>query len=755
MEETYRDNVTGSEIVDSNMREYATYRTSSVIPHRIDGLKCVQRRILCTLGTNTNLIKCWQLVGNVIAVHPHGDASINDALIRLGQPFKQAIPWIHSEGNLGTYAGSAPAAGRYLDLTSAEVTREVFFNRTNGKTLLTQPSEMSGQPEPVYLIPAIPTAFLMGSYTVSVGFISKIPCHHLGDICDLVKVFIELRQQHPTNYLYQHRIVAPYLIPDFPTHCMIRNYEQLLRQFGAGNWTENIVMDGLIEVYPDHFSLRSLPERVEVKDICYALGKECLQTGTFMANTFTQVLDLDHGYEYANKEFSLRRNYDPFLVLPELKRRLSFTAGYRSCWNFIDDEGHIGEYTPLRLLDVWYDARYRSLAAESGFVMKELTNQLYRYTAMLIIADHAKEVADIFRTADTEIEAEHRLMQDYNLTQYQAHFLSQLNLRTLTHQGVDELVKNVEEVRNKIKTTKEKFQHIDTQICKDAAEIKSKFGNYPRRTVIPKAGYFLGLVQLEHGAIQFTSYAELHWLLSIWKQRVKGVVLYHKHTHLYVSSNDHLEGALQSYQPKELYGSLVLASRGPLLRSLLLTNGMLYSRPDSFLMWSDKAWCAYSTNQQFYCLHKDYRLQRLDSSTLTKRTNLDGQGLKTDFIAATGYQEGPLLAVCQFVSSPQRLLLQRLEEGQRLLVPFKDQLSWLELRPLGESCCLTLPGQSQIRQLLLKQPTDLLGDRNFVTINLRKRQVEETGRTLNPFYKENNAALWTEQNSRKLEKYQH
>ena len=88
-------------------------------------------------------------------------------------------------------------------------------------------------------------------------------------------------------------------------------------------------------------------------------------------------------------------------------------------------------------------------------------------------------------------------------------------------------------------------------------------------------------------------------------------------------------------------------------------------------------------------------------------------------------------------------------------MPFKDQLSWLELRPLGESCCLTLPGQSQIRQLLLKQPTDLLGDRNFVTINLRKRQVEETGRTLNPFYKENNATLWTEQNSRKLEKYQH
>ena len=144
MEDQYINNLetTASAIAVENMEKYGKYTILEALPNYIDGLRLVHRRILVTVGNTTERVKGSAVIGDTMRdYHPHGDSGIWDAVVRLCQPFNQCQPLLHSEGNVGAYGGGSAAAPRYLDVTSAEFTRDVYINATNPKTWIYVPRE--------------------------------------------------------------------------------------------------------------------------------------------------------------------------------------------------------------------------------------------------------------------------------------------------------------------------------------------------------------------------------------------------------------------------------------------------------------------------------------------------------------------------------------------------------------------------------------------------------------------------------------
>ena len=175
-ETTFQSEITASEAAESNMFSYTRYNNLEILPSCVDGLKLCLRRIIGVLGTTDQRMKGAALTGDVMnKLHPHGDTGIYDAIVRLGQPFSQVLPFITIKGNCGAYGGGEYAASRYLDVQYAQFTKDLFFNNVDSRTLTYIPSELGKGVEPAYYVPRIPTALLMGAFGVSVAYNHTTP----------------------------------------------------------------------------------------------------------------------------------------------------------------------------------------------------------------------------------------------------------------------------------------------------------------------------------------------------------------------------------------------------------------------------------------------------------------------------------------------------------------------------------------------------------------------------------------------------
>ena len=269
----FKQEVTASEIVEDNMNKYARHVLLQRLPNHVDGLKLIHRRILMALGSTEEKMKGSALIGKVMGTyHPHGDASIYGAIIRLAQPFNQVYPFVKVYGNVGDYSGEMAAAARYIDVTSSEFTRDLFFNKTNHKTLTYVPSETGVGIEAAYFIPVIPTALITGTQTIGVGVKSTIPYLELSNVCTLVEKFVALRKENPLTYHDNLITLAKYLVPDTPSHSLLRNYKAIIEAYTANKFTTSIIMDGVIDLYPDSIHIRTIPYGRDLKAILEELG---------------------------------------------------------------------------------------------------------------------------------------------------------------------------------------------------------------------------------------------------------------------------------------------------------------------------------------------------------------------------------------------------------------------------------------------------------------------------------------------------
>ena len=198
----YNDNtkVINTELVDEMENSMLNYAMSVIVSRALpdvrDGLKPVHRRILYTLHENgltpdKPYRKCADTVGSVLGrYHPHGDASVYDALVRLAQDFSMRYPLVDGHGNFGSIDGDKAAAYRYTEAKMAKMTLEMLTD-INKETVDYVSNYDDRLKEPAVLPSRFPNLLVNGSVGIAVGMATNIPPHNLGEVIDALRLLIE------------------------------------------------------------------------------------------------------------------------------------------------------------------------------------------------------------------------------------------------------------------------------------------------------------------------------------------------------------------------------------------------------------------------------------------------------------------------------------------------------------------------------------------------------------------------------------
>src|SRR5262245_30132074 len=227
------------EEVESAFLEYSmSVIVSRALPDVRDGLKPSQRRILwamhdANLRPDRPLVKCARVVGDVMAnYHPHGDAAIYDALVRMGQPFSLTAPLIDKHGNFGS-PSDPPAASRYTECRLSQLAMEMLGGIDEG-TVDFEPNYDASRTEPIVLPARFPNLLVNGSQGIAVGMATNIPPHNLGEVCNAAIRLID-KPDATLSELMRH-IKGP----DFPTGGLIMGDDGIKDAYRTGRGTVRV-----------------------------------------------------------------------------------------------------------------------------------------------------------------------------------------------------------------------------------------------------------------------------------------------------------------------------------------------------------------------------------------------------------------------------------------------------------------------------------------------------------------------------------
>jgi len=501
----YKSDITASECIEDNMGVYADYTIGTKFPHVLDGLKPIHRRVLIVLHKKAvkepGLQKELTVVGDVVKMHPHGDASIGQAISVMAQPFTHIAPLVFSDCNIGNYVGDAPAATRYVDVAEADIAKALFFQDINFDMLKMVPCESEQGSEPAYLIPRIPTSLLVQSFAIAIGFKTETFPLSVGDLCKMTKEYIRLRSSGVDWIPKTRAQLVKYTLPDFATASVLRNSKDLLAAYRRGDYSVPVVMDGTMQVKKDQIIISTLPPDKAFHTVTYNEGSICAkQKNSWEAQNFQQMMDFpgeETGIMKGCFKCELRRGINPFDVLATLKKKLQFTSNWKPDPRYVDEDGNMSVETPFTLMDKWYEARYAAVLGDLKQRLKDMVDQQRRLLALVVICDHLDDVYKIFKSSKDEKETVPKLVSMFKLSRYQATYLSTLKFSQMTAKGREDLLKDLEQIKKDMEELQTKFHQIPDIMIASVESFEEKFVNHPykqeklefdlsRRCIAPK-----------------------------------------------------------------------------------------------------------------------------------------------------------------------------------------------------------------------------------------------------------------------------
>lgn len=727
-ETTYTDKITASKAVRDNMEAYCQYNNREILPDVIDGLKLCARRIITVMLANDQRMKGATLTGEVMnKLHPHGDNGIYDAIVRMGQPFSQVHPFVLIKGNFGAYGGGEYAAGRYLDVQCDQFTKDLFSVNVDQRTLTYIPSETGAGIEPAYYVPRLPTTLLTGSFGVSVAYKSVIPHFNLNSVCTFVEKFIELRKKYPMDYQKHYAEIAEYCIPDFPTHCLIRNKNEILRNYSQGKFDTSIIMDGMIEIGPQEFNLRTIPHGAAFEKVFKKVG-DMMNSANFISANFTEINDLTTGTEYGNLQFKLKRGVNPFVILDDLKKICTFTQSWSPIWTFVDKEGYICQMNPMQLMEIWYLARHRSILGALKFQNIDLFKQYRKLMALIIIADHTDAVLKIFKEAENREATIPILSKKFELTREQAEYIATLQLHQITHQGKDDLLKALQSVKEKIEKLQHKFVDIDGIILQDVDYLRKTYGQVcQRRSILPN---FIGAIHLKEygGFIQFSTMQEAAHLIRRWNKYTSydlimyppGINNYIAHTTTGIVTDEKLD------LPKEFKAVRLEVVKLKPRSSVSLKNNTI-SRIDAIVSFDKRSGIMAHVATGFTAIDRDFIMRQVTTTQVPKRNSFDALGNKSDILYFNGVLADEVVIAAVNDKFPNQVDLVRLVSGEKYKRPLLGKTSIIGMWKYGNTISFTIPQENLVRcgtkNVLIRKVDDFFDKDRKVTIFMTKHRT--------------------------------
>lgn len=456
---------------------------SRALPDVRDGLKPVHRRILYTmyekgLDPNKPYHKCADTVGAVLgAYHPHGDASVYDALVRLAQDFSMRYMLVDGHGNFGSVDGDPPAAYRYTEARMSKISCEMLTD-IDKKTVDFQPNFDDRLEEPTVLPSRFPNLLVNGSDGIAVGMATKIPPHNLGETIDAACALID----NPDIDLASLMDYMPG--PDFPTGGIIMGRSGIRATYATGR--------GKITV-------RAKTEIVEAKNGRYKIIVTELPYQVNKARLIEYIADLvkdkridgisnieDHSDRQGmHIEIDVKREASASIVLNNLFNLTQLQTTFGAIMLAIVDG--VPKILNLKeMLTEYVNFQQEIIRRRTEFDLKKAKDREHILEGLKIAIDFIDEVISIIRNSKDQATAKVNLMERFGLDDVQAQAIVQMRLGQLTNMERTKIEDEIAALKTKIEEYNAILADEGRQreiIKEELIVIRNKFAD-PRRTEI-------------------------------------------------------------------------------------------------------------------------------------------------------------------------------------------------------------------------------------------------------------------------------
>lgn len=491
------DNIVPVDLEDEMKSAFIDYAMSVItdraLPDVRDGLKPVHRRILYSMYTqgftpDKSYRKCAATVGDVLGrFHPHGDAAVYDALVRLGQDFSQRHTLVDGHGNFGSRDGDPPAAYRYTEARLTRISMELIRD-INKNTVDFQPNFDDHEMEPMVLPAGFPNLLVNGSTGIAVGMATNIPSHNLSEVIDGT-IYLMRNPEASLEDLMQ--IVKA---PDFSTGGVIMGLSGVREAYSTGRG--RIVVRARCEI--EEFG--SNRYRIIVNDLPFAVNK---------ARLIEKIADLAkekriEGISFIRDEsdrneavricIELRASANPNVVLNQLYKHTQLQDNFNAnMLALVPDDRGVLEPKMVNLIDALshYIAHQKEVTIRrTRFELEKAEARRHIVEGLLKAIDRIDEVIRIIRSSSNEDEAKTSLSERFGFSDRQSQHIVDMRLGRLTGLERDKLLAEFEELSERIDYFKtillDEKVLIDT-IEADMLQVRNRFANERQTDIDPFA----------------------------------------------------------------------------------------------------------------------------------------------------------------------------------------------------------------------------------------------------------------------------
>ena len=475
--------------IEVEMRKsYLDYAMSVIVARALpdvrDGLKPVQRRILVAmndlgLASNRGFRKCAKVCGDTSGnYHPHGEAVIYPALVRLAQDFSMRYPLIDGQGNFGSVDGDPPAAMRYTEVRLTRIAEEMLADLEK-ETVDFVPNFDQTRVEPVVLPSRIPNLLVNGSSGIAVGMATNIPPHNIKEVIDAAILLIE----KPDASLKEVMRLVPG--PDFPTGGYIAGREGIEEAYRIGRGTFQMRAKAAIE------QIGKDRENIVITEIPYQVNKaklieriaELVQTKKL--DGIADIRD-ESDREGMRIVIEVKRGEESKLVLNNLYKHTQMQESFGMILLAIV-AGQPRELGLLPLLRLFIEHRVEVVRRRSQFELRKAEEREHILLGFKKALEHLDEVIKLIRHSKAPKEAREGLMTTWKFTERQAQAILDLQLHRLTQMEREKILEELKEIQARIAGLKEILaseKKLKGVIIAELREVAKEYGDARRTQIV-------------------------------------------------------------------------------------------------------------------------------------------------------------------------------------------------------------------------------------------------------------------------------
>ncbi|GHF09548.1 DNA gyrase/topoisomerase IV subunit A [Streptomyces fumanus] len=488
-DDAYEEKILDIDVVDEMQGSFLEYAYSVIysraLPDARDGLKPVHRRIVYQMNEmglrpERGYVKCARVVGEVMGkLHPHGDASIYDALVRMAQPFSMRVPLVDGHGNFGSLGNDdPPAAMRYTECRMAEAT-SLMTESIDEDTVDFAPNYDGQEQEPEALPAAFPNLLVNGASGIAVGMATNMPPHNLREVIAAARHLI----RHPNADLDALMKHVPG--PDLPTGGRIVGLPGIRDAYETGRGTFKIRATVSVE------TVTARRKGLVVTELPFTVGPEKViakikdLVGAKKLQGIADVKDLtdrEHGLRLV---IEIKNGFVPEAVLEQLYKLTPMEESF-GINNVALVDGQPLTLGLKELLEVYLDHRFTVVRRRSEFRRGKRRDRLHLVEGLLTALVDIDEVIRLIRSSENSAQAKQRLIERFSLSDVQTQYILDTPLRRLTKYDRIEL----EAEKDRLNAEIEELTRIldsDAELRKlvsaELAAVAKKFGT-DRRTVL-------------------------------------------------------------------------------------------------------------------------------------------------------------------------------------------------------------------------------------------------------------------------------